>query len=214
MRKSNLPLVRKKMRSFGNIAIRGTNQVHEKNTSSKKTYNGFHNHFIFSKDLFNSKIPTRDLVSRIGNAVNDAMHYAFRYSGFEYKLVGNKFKYKYNPKDKPTIVFVMSKEGFGSDENLNNITLAHSFLVSGSNNKLGLPNKGAIIADKKNVFSVTIDKKDLIDLNSALNKHFKKLEADNKKILGRNMSAEVFLTNFLVRRVISKALVKYRKIEN
>jgi plasmid maintenance system killer protein len=72
---------------------------------------------------------------------------------------------------------------------------------------------GGILADKKNVFSVTIDKKDLMDLNSALSKHFKKLEANNQKIYGKEINADYFLTNFLVRRIISKALVKYRKRE-
>jgi hypothetical protein len=211
MRKSNLPLIRRKMAAFGDIAIRGTNKLHEK--TNGKTYNGFHNHFIFSKKLLDTNTSTRDLISRIGNAVNDAMHYAFKYSGFQYKLVGNKFSYKYNSKDKPTVVFVMSKEGIGFDANLLKTTLSSKFEIPGSENILGLTYSGGILADKKNVFSVTIDKKDLIDLNSALSEHFKKLEANNQKIYGKEINADYFLTNFLVRRIISKALVKYRKRE-
>lgn len=83
MRKSNLPLIRRKMATFGDVAIRGTNKLPEKNTTSK-TYVGFHNHFIFSRELLKSNIPTRDLISRIGHAIDSGMHYSFRYSGFEY----------------------------------------------------------------------------------------------------------------------------------
>ncbi len=86
MRKSNLPLIRQKMATFGDVAIRGTNKLHEKKTNGK-TYVGFHNHFIFSRELLKSNIPTRDLISRIGHAIDSAMHYSFRYSGFEYELV-------------------------------------------------------------------------------------------------------------------------------
>jgi hypothetical protein len=163
--------------------------------------------------LLKSNIPTRDLISRIGHAIDSAMHYSFRYSGFEYELVGNKFKYKYNSKDKPTIVFVLSKEGIGFDTHFQKNTLGSKFEVPGSENILGLTYSGGILADKKNVFSVTIDRKDLIDLNTALLEHFKKLEANNPAVFGKKMSAEIFLTNFLVRRIISKALVKYRKRE-
>ena len=207
-----MPLIRRKMATFGDVAIRGTNKLHEKKTNGK-TYVGFHNHFIFSKSLLNSNIPTRDLISRIGHAIDSAMHYSFRYSGFEYELVGNKFKYKYNSKDKPTIVFVLSKEGIGFDTHFQKNTLGSKFEVPGSENMHGLTYSGGILADNKNVFSVTIDRKDLIDLNTALLEHFKKLEANNPAVFGKKMSAEIFLTNFLVRRIISKAMVEYKKRE-
>ncbi len=77
----------------------------------------------------------------------------------------------------------------------------------------GLTYSGGILADNKNVFLVTIDRKDLIDLNTALLGYFKKLEANNPKLTGKKMSAEIFLTNFLVRRIISKAMVEYKKRE-
>ncbi|MDD3085308.1 MAG: hypothetical protein PHU32_05480 [Candidatus ainarchaeum sp.] len=107
----------------------------------------------------------------------------------------------------------MSKEGIGFDANLLKTTLGSKFEIPGSENIFGLTYSGGILADKKNVFSVTIDKKDLMDLNSALSKHLKTLETNNQKIYGKEINADYFLTNFLVRRIISKALVKYRKRE-
>jgi len=205
--KTTLPLIRRKLKDYGNIAIRGSNEIHEKNQKQLDHRNGtyipFHNSVIVDSSLL-SKESTRNYISRIGNSVITALGYAFSYSGFEYTLDKHHHpKIKYDVKNKPTIVVSFnSKARIKQSINIGNV-----YELKGENRKQDSGEKSTDIhAKSKDTHYITIDKEDVIDLTKA----WKLKLAKQGKILGYNIMFTNFLNNFLARRVISKALKAHR----
>jgi len=209
--KNTLPLVRKKLKDYGSIAIRGSNELHE-NTQKKsdnkgERYNPFHNSVIIDSKLLN-KDSTRRYISRIGNSIIVAMGYAFSYSGFEYTLDKNhKPMIKFDEKNKPVIAISFNSK-FGDKQP---IMISDNLKLKGTyfDNFMG-EKSTSVRANSNNTHYVTIDKKDIIDLTKAWEVELSKHKGN---IIGYNILFSSFLNNFLARRIINKALKAQNSIK-
>ncbi len=202
--KNTLPLVRKKLKDYGSLTIRGSNELHE--ISQKQSdhrdgsYNPFHNSVVIDSSFLN-KESTRQYISRIGNSVITALGYAFSYSGFEYTLDKNHTpKIKYNERNKPIIAV-----SFNSQINHKQVIVIGDFykLKKADRKDYSGEKSTDVRAKSKDTYYITIEKEDLVDLTKAW-----KLELSKQKgiVLGYNIMFTNFLNNFLARRIISKAL--------
>ena len=202
--KTTLPLVRKKIKSFGDIAIRGSNELHEINQRKSDhrdgKYNPFHNSVVIDSKLLNRET-TRKYISRIGNSIIVAMGYAFSYSGFKYTLDKNhKPLIIFNEKNKPVIA-VSFNSNIGDKQP---IIISDNLRLKGTNIDKFIGEKSTDIhAKSNNTHYITIEKKDLIDLTKAWEIELSKHQGN---IMGYNILFSSFLNNFLARRIISKAL--------
>lgn len=202
--KNTLPLIRKKLKSYGGLSIRGSNELHEVSQKQSDHRNGayspFHNSVIIDSSLLN-KESTRKYISRIGNSVIVAMGYAFSYSGFKYSL-----DKKHNPviifneKNKPVIAISFNST-FGVKQP---IIIPDNLRLKGTNFDNFIGEKSTDIqANSNNTHYIAIEKKDLVDLTKAWKQELLKYQGN---VMGDNILFSSFLNNFLARRIISKAL--------
>ena len=202
--KNTLPLVRKKLKGYGNIAVRGSNELHEVNQRlldhKEKRYNPFHNSVVIDSNFLNRE-STRKYISRIGNSIIVAMGYAFRYSNFEYTLDKNHMpRISYDEKNKPVIA-VSFNSNIGDKQP---ITISDNLRLKGTNMDKFIGEKSkSVHANSNNTHYITIDKKDLVDLTKAWEQELSKHQG---YIMGYNILFSSFLNNFLARRIITKAL--------
>ncbi|MFA5745519.1 MAG: hypothetical protein WCX82_01510 [archaeon] len=202
--KTTLPLVRKKLKDYGSIAVRGSNELHEVNQKQsdhrKELYNPFHNSVVIDSNFLNRE-STRKYISRIGNSIIVAMGYAFRYSNFEYTLDKNHMpRISYDEKNKPVIA-VSFNSNIGDKQP---ITISDNLRLKGTNIDNFIGEKSTSVrVDSKDTHYITIDKKDLVDLTNAWKLELSKHQGN---IVGYNILFNNFLNNFLARRIITKAL--------
>lgn len=202
--KNTLPLVRKKLKNYGSIAVRGSNELHEITQSKldhkEGRYNPFHNSVVIDSNFLNRE-STRKYISRIGNSIIVAMSYAFRYSNFEYALDKNHMpNISYNEKNKPVIA-VSFNSNIGDKQP---IIISDDLRLKGTNvDKLIGEKSTDVHASSNNTHYITIEKKDLIDLTKAWEIELSKHQGN---IMGYNILFSSFLNNFLARRIITKAL--------
>lgn len=202
--KNTLPLVRKKLKDYGSIAIRGSNELHEitqkKSDHKAERYNPFHNSVVIDSKLLN-KDSTRKYISRIGNSIIVAMGYAFSYSNFKYTLDKNhKPLIKFDEKNKPVIA-VSFNSNIGDKQP---IIISDNLRLKGTNFDNFIGEKSTDVhAKSNNTHYITIDKKDISDLTKAWEIELSKKPGN---VMGYNILFSNFLNNFLARRIISKAL--------
>jgi len=214
-KKTGLPRVRKFLKRMPQLAFRGTtleNIPKEVSISeNEREISITPNFFLTARSTFSGK--TRNIVERLYNSAGIALGRALKYAGVKIEYGPENRVFFTKPKKTPVIMLVANpkkaqKPRWQTLEESENFFSTSIALVRGANAGSTIPyTPGLLFERKARTLQIKISRQDLDSALKAWNKHFEK----NRQALEGNATAirlnsQSFIYNFLIRRIVQKAL--------